>query len=352
MIIHAFFKALLFLGAGAVIHGLHDEQDMKRMGGLRKYMPHHLRRPSSSATWPSRASPPSTASGQRTTSLHAAWHKSPALWAVGVVTAGLTAYYMSRQVVLVWFGKARWEEGSQPVEAAAVAAAGDGRPPHGAAAGHGEHGEASGHGVEPHESPWTMTIPLIVLAGASMLGGLLNLPFGGLDLLNRWLEPVLPRHDRPGPHVDTAVKVGLILVTVAICVVGIIARPSSRGCAAPSTPPSSRPLLEHAWYNDDEVSRLRAGTATEAADFAAYDVDKGVIDGAVNGVARLTASIGRKLRQLQTGYVRNYALGIAGGSGGHPALRGPPGRELTVNPGFPILTTSSSCRRSAPSSWP
>ena len=104
MIMHAFFKALLFLAAGSVIHALHDEQNMKKMGGLRKYMP---------ITFPTfiigylalSGIPPFDGFWSKDDILQAAWHMSPALWAVGAVTAGLTAYYMSRQVALVLAGQ-------------------------------------------------------------------------------------------------------------------------------------------------------------------------------------------------------------------------------------------------------
>ncbi len=109
MIMHAFFKALLFLAAGSVIHALHDEQNMKKMGGLRKYLP---------VTYPTfiigylalAGIPPFDGFWSKEDILDSAWHMSPALWAIGAFTAGLTAYYMSRQVALVWLGQARWKE--------------------------------------------------------------------------------------------------------------------------------------------------------------------------------------------------------------------------------------------------
>src|SRR5581483_1062031 len=109
MVTHAFFKALLFLGAGAVIHGLHDEQDMKRMGALRKYMP------VTAATfiigWLAISGFPGLAGfWSKDDILAAAWGHSKALWVIGAVTAGLTAYYMTRQVALVFFGQPRWKE--------------------------------------------------------------------------------------------------------------------------------------------------------------------------------------------------------------------------------------------------
>ena len=109
MVTHAFFKALLFLCAGSVIHGLHDQQDMKRMGGLRKWMP--ITFVTFLVGWLAISGiPPFAGFWSKDEVLAAAWHKSPALWVVGTVTAGLTAYYMSRQVALVFFGKPRWDE--------------------------------------------------------------------------------------------------------------------------------------------------------------------------------------------------------------------------------------------------
>src|SRR4051794_12206140 len=134
MITHAFFKALLFLGAGSVMHGMHNEQDMKRMGALRKWMP--ITAGTFIVGWLAIAGvPPFAGFWSKDEILLNAFDKSPALWAVGLVTALLTAYYMSRQVFLVFFGKARWEDHAEE---------------------HGAHGE-----LKPHESPWTMTLPLV-----------------------------------------------------------------------------------------------------------------------------------------------------------------------------------------------
>jgi NADH-quinone oxidoreductase subunit L len=316
MLTHAFFKALLFLGAGSVIHGMHGEQDMKRMGGLRKWMP--ITFITFLVGWLAISGiPPFAGFWSKDEVLAAAWHKSPTLWAIGFVVAGLTAYYMTRQVALVWFGKPRWQEEAHPAEAAAIpetahaesvatAGADHGSP---AAAGHGGHDE----GGDPHESPWTMTLPLIVLGLGGALAGLFDLPYWHLDLLNRWLEPVLPFTIAPDPHVDSSVKVALAAATTVLCLLGMVVAfiPWLRSAEHPALEPA---LLEHAWYYDAAVSAFVGGPGEAAADFTAYQVDKGVIDGAVNGVAGLTAFAGRNLRKLQSGYVRNYALGIAGGA--------------------------------------
>jgi NADH-quinone oxidoreductase subunit L len=287
MITHAFFKGLLFLCAGSVIHGLHDEQNMKRMGGLRRWMP--VTFVTFLIGWLTISGiPPLSGFWSKDDVLLAAWHKSHALWAIGFLTSGLTAYYMTRQVALVWFGQARWEESAG--QAAAEEAA------------HTTRGR-------PHESPWVMTLPLIVLGFLSVVGGVINLPFGKWDFLTRWLAPVLP----PDPHVDTGVKVTLAVATVALALVaiGLAWVPWTRRAEHPDLEPA---VLQHGWYYDDAVSAFVAGPGTDLFNFDAYAVDAGVIDGAVNGVARLTRSGGSLVRRLQTGYVRNYALGVAAGA--------------------------------------
>jgi NADH-quinone oxidoreductase subunit L len=308
MVSHAFFKALLFLGAGSVIHGMHDEQNMKRMGGLRRWMP--LTFVTFLIGWLAISGiPPLDGFWSKDDVLDAAWHFSPALWAVGFLTAGLTAYYMTRQVALVWFGKARWEEHRPaPAPAAAPTAAGHAEPEPAASAltAPAVHGAGA-----PHESPWTMTVPLVALATLTVFGGLLDLPFG--HALDRWLEPVFPPAIAPDPHISASLKVVLAVVTLAIALVAMVL--AFRPWAARAEHPALEPaVLQHGYYYDAAVSAFVAGPGTELADFAAVDVDQDTIDGAVNGVAWLTRQTGRLLRKLQTGYVRNYALGIAGGA--------------------------------------
>jgi NADH-quinone oxidoreductase subunit L len=299
MVTHAFFKALLFLCAGAVIHGLHDQQDMKRMGALRKLMP--ITAYTFIIGWLAIAGiPPLSGFWSKDDILAAAWHKSPALWAVGFVTAVLTAYYMTRQVALVFFGKARWgdAEGAKPAVAAEPAEVG----------GHSEDGHGS-----PHESPWTMALPLVVLAALAAIGGLLNLPWGKANLLERWLDPVL------GPYsvAHTISSNGKILsaaATVVLCVVavGLGFRVWGKSAEHPELEPQP---LQRAWYIDDTVYPTIIARPGEAlADFSADVVDHEIVDGAVNGVGRLVRAGGGQMRKLQTGYVRNYALGIAAGS--------------------------------------
>jgi NADH-quinone oxidoreductase subunit L len=303
MITHAFFKACLFLGAGSVIHGMHDEQDMKRMGALRKWMP--VTAMAFMVSWLAIAGiPPFSGFWSKDDILAAAWQKNPAFYVVGALTAGLTAYYMTRQVWLTFFGTPRWrDDADEPSGAGATEPE-----PVAGQAGHEEH---VSHGRAPHESPWTMTVPLGILGVLAAIGGIINLPFGNLDFLARWLDPLL------GPFstvstVSTGTKVGLAVLTTALCVagIGIGIRIWSRSAEQPKLEPE---ILQRAWYVDDAYSVV-FGEGGEAFANEAALVDSKVIDGAVNGAGVVVEETGGLLRRLQTGYVRNYALGITAGA--------------------------------------
>ena len=278
MVTHAFFKALLFLGSGSVIHGMHDEQDMRKMGGLRKYMP--ITAATFIVGWLAIAGiPPFSGFWSKDDILLAAYDKSPVLWAVGFVAALLTAFYMSRQVFMVFFGKERFET----------------------------EGE---HAVHPHESPWTMTAPLVALAGLAAVGGALNLPFThDLGFLDRWLEPVLAGNehivDQPG-----VLKAGLAIGTALLCAAAIAFAVRVYLQARADAKTFEPEILAHGWYYDEGISAFVGGPGREAFE-ATATFDREVIDGGVNGVAALVRLGAAKLRLAQTGYVRNYALGIA-----------------------------------------
>jgi NADH-quinone oxidoreductase subunit L len=312
MITHAFFKALLFLGAGSVIHGMHDEQDMRRMGGLRKYMP--ITAGTFIVGWLAISGIiPFAGFWSKDEILAKAWSsQNYALWVIGAVAALLTAFYMTRQVWLVFFGPERWRDdaallGREPTPH-------DAQEPVAAAANQGDHGE----GTEPHESPWTMYLPLAALAGLSVIGGALDLPFATtkLNFLDRWLE-------LPEAHATSGFG-GLALSTIALAVglVGILAgvRFYRNGLRADGADPTVErlgrfaPVLDNAWYIDFGLSRLVSGPVTAFARFLSEGVDRAGIDGAVNGIATAARGGGGGLRRLQTGLVRNYALGIAIGT--------------------------------------
>lgn len=175
-----------------------------------------------------------------------------------------------------------------------------------AAVGHDERGG------EPHESPPVMWVPLVILAVASLLGGLVNFPYFGANFLERFLEPVFPASIVPVIHMASGTKVILSLVVLAGCLAGIAF--GLRAWQTEERPDLEPAVVRHGWYIDEAVSLSVSGPLAEGAEQVAYGVDRGIIDGAVNGVARLSAGSGRLLRHLQTGYVRNYAIGLALGT--------------------------------------
>jgi len=317
MVTHAFFKALLFLGAGSVMHGLHDEQDMKRMGALRRWMP--ITTGTFIVAWLSIAGvPPFSGFWSKDEILVNAYDKSVVLWAVGAVTALLTAYYMSRQVFLVFFGEPRWQEADTPRASRSEAQARPGGEEKtseeadataATAAAHGAHGD-----FRPHESPWTMALPLVALAGLSAVGGALNLPIDkSTEFLTKWLEPVFGSslHEVTA---STGTKWVLFVVTLVLVLIGIgLARAVYLAHRVPEE--SVEPVvLRRAWGFDGFVSALVEGPGRLFAAWSAYVFDLKVIDGAVNGVADLVRDGGTRLRRIQTGFVRNYALGVAAGA--------------------------------------
>jgi NADH-quinone oxidoreductase subunit L len=316
MVTHAFFKALLFLGAGSVIHGMHGEQDVRRMGGLRRFMP--ITAVTFIVGWLAISGvPPFSGFFSKDEILFFAWGsggaQGRALWAIGLVTALLTAFYMSRLVFMVFFGKPRWTE---PVagDPAPVAAEG--------ATDQAETGEAAtvsapepasahpgGH-VEPHESPWLMTLPLVVLAVLAAVAEVINLPFTpDLKVLEHFLEPVVGANEA---HIDvaTATKVGLAVAAVVAALTGIaIASLVYLRRRVTAVEPG---VLAHAWYYDEAITRFVGGPGTKGFDAVAW-FDRTVVDGAVNGVAAVVRTSGRGLRTVQSGFVRSYALGISAG---------------------------------------
>ena len=278
MVCHAFYKGLLFLAAGSVIHGLEDEQELARMGALRKWLPWTF------ATflvgWLAIAGiPPLAGFWSKGDVLANVYAKSFPLYVAGVITAFLTAYYMSRLFYLTFTGKARWQE-----------AAGD-QPAH----------------HTPHESPWVMRIPLLVLAFCAFFGGVLDLPWTNRGL-NNFLGPVFAGtlyHD----NLSMTSQWVLLAIDGVIAVAGLaVAWVLWRVTA--SRPALTPAFLERVWYWDDFYDALIGRPGQAVARFSATVIDAKVIDGAVNGVASLVKSSSTGARRLQTGYVRNYALGI------------------------------------------
>ena len=373
MVTHAFFKALLFLGSGSVIHGMNGDQDMAHYGGLRRFMP--VTAGTFVVGWLAIAGvPPFAGFWSKDEILAFAWNESPLLWAVGLVTAVLTAFYMTRQVVLTFFGRGRfadprpaeveaaWEarlaEVDATVEAAkqTVAAETDnGQPAEGLeaaeqalAAARAEQAtlraaadvrpEPSGLALEaapdvgpvadalpdevavraehhPHESPRSMTLPLVVLAALSVVGGLVQLPFSSTTKrLEHWLEPTLFHNE---VHLTIGAGTLWILAVVAVLggVVGIGVAVAAYAARRVDHRLFEQPVLADAWRLDRAVSRFMGGPGRAGFEAVAR-FDEAVVDGAVDGVATLVRKEAGLLRRFHNGLVRTYAVGIGVGAVG------------------------------------
>jgi NADH-quinone oxidoreductase subunit L len=315
VVAHAFYKATLFLGAGSVIHSDADNQDMRTMGGLRKYMP--LTALGFVVAWLAIAGvPPLAGFWSKDEVLSRAYFAGDyGVWIVGIAAAALTAFYMTRTVWLVFYGNERFQaEGGaevpeeSPFESPTVPAF---APPEPARLTH-----------PPHESPSTMTFPILVLAAAAAVGGVLSLPFGGLEFLTEWLHH--PTFDGV-PEIDVTSFVAattLTVISVLVALVGLTVafRIYRRGIPNPDADPLparlgfTGRLFQHAYYFDEAIADLVRGPVLRAADWLSRAFDLGVIDGAVNGVATLVRDTGGRLRRVQTGLVRNYALGVVLGA--------------------------------------
>jgi len=293
MVTHAFFKALMFLGAGSVMHGTEDTQDMRIMGGLKKFMP--ITATTFLFGWLAIAGiVPFAGFWSKDEILASVWVGGEGvsahyiLWAIGALTAFLTAFYMTRQVRLVFYGEERWR-------------------------GKLHH--------DPHESPKVMTTPLVVLAALSLVGGAINLPKESFKFLTEWLSPALPGIEPLEVH---SFGQGFLLSTVAVLLGAIgIAWAASvyrRGLTADGQDPVIVRLgglgrfFDRGWGIDPAVSYFVDKPGRAAAEVLSQPVDQGLIDGAVNGVAAVVVGVGQQVRRLQTGFVRNYALTLLSGA--------------------------------------
>jgi len=281
MVCHAFYKGLLFLGAGSVIHGLEDEQDMKRMGGLRRLMPWTF--VTFLTAWLALAAvPPFAGFWAKGDILTNVYGKSLVLYALGLLTAFFTSYYMSRIFFLTFTGRERWAEPAP-----------DGRPP--------LH--------RPHESPWVMRAPLVVLSFFAVFAGAADLPWVHVGTLAQWLGPVFgsrlfDAHQSAGEQVGLAVADGVVAVAAALVAWRLWRRTADRPALEPS-------FLRRVWYWDDVYDALVGRPSQVLARACAVVVDGRLIDGAVNGVGRLVRATGSGVRRVQTGFVRSYVIGIA-----------------------------------------
>jgi NADH-quinone oxidoreductase subunit L len=273
---HAFFKALLFLGAGSVIHAMGGEQDMRKMGGLGKKLK------ITNITFllgciAIAGIPPFSGFFSKDEILSAAYGKSPVYYAVGVFTALLTAFYMFRLYASTFLGTFR-----------------------------GTHDQE--HHL--HESPPAMTIPLIVLAILAVFAGFLGIPevvAPNAHILGHYLAPVLGE-GASGPEVAHGTEWGLMGVSVVLAFIGSIwawvrfSRKPELG-----EPTGFGKVLANKWYVDEFYNAIIVRPLDMLAQFLVF-FDKNVIDGIVNGVGRLVQYGSRQLRLIQSGQVGGYVL--------------------------------------------
>ena len=307
---HAFFKACLFLGSGSVIHAMGGEQDMRKMGGLRQHMPYTF--------WTFAISVLAIAGTPLTSGFfskdeilwlaYSSEHGAPMLWLLGVVGAGMTAFYMFRQFFMVFFGQCRADHHTQ------------------------EH---------LHESPKVMTLPLVVLAIGALFAGWIGLPavFGGSQFAH-WLEPVAGAHAEE--HADHALELGLMAVSISVAALGffIAYLMYYRTTLSPELFANLAGglfyrLFERKYYLDEIYQAVFVnGTLLLARIGSLFDqyvidgivdgsasvtrfvswinglFDYYIIDGLVNAIANITFWVGNRFRRVQTGNINSYLYGI------------------------------------------
>ncbi len=292
MITHAFFKALLFLGAGSVIHGMHHEQDMRKYGALRKAMP--ITAFTFIIGWLAIAGiPPFSGFWSKDEVLLAAWNENKIAWVMLLAAAVMTAFYMSRLVFMTFFGEKRW--GTAVIEEEA------------------HESETEKHEIAPHESPMVMWLPLVLLSGLAAIAGFLNLPFShDTKHLEKWLEPILFGNE---VHVTASGQTKWLLAVIAIigASIGVIAAIFVYLKNRVATSKIEHAILEDAWRFDSTVSSFMGGPGRKSFEATTW-FDQNIIDGAVNGVGKVTQRVSTRLRGVQTGLIRSYALGMVIGA--------------------------------------
>ena len=297
---HGFFKGLLFLDSGSVIHAVHEEQDMRRMGGLWRKIPitYGTMLIGSLAI---AGIPPLAGFFSKDEILGEAFKNGfLVVWAVGFVVAGMTAFYMFRLMGMTFWGPSHVDPAIEPTI---------------------------------HESPRSMTVSLVLLAIPSVLIGMvLGLPFGG-GLLKTWLEPVFGETVALSGHAEAGFALfgidgALIIASVAVATLGIVvawrffgielgplrSEPRPKAVVAIAEANGATRFLYRASLNKwwfDELNDLLFIRIGGRLAMAAWWFDRNVVDGTVNGIGSVAVGFGRGLRRVQTGRVQNYALGIA-----------------------------------------
>jgi NADH-quinone oxidoreductase subunit L len=273
LLTHGFFKANMFLGAGSVMHGMNDDVNMRHYGALRTPM---------KITFVTFAFgylailgiPPFAGFFSKDKIIEAAFADNTVIGLCALLGAGITAFYMTRVMLMTFFGKKRWEEG-----------------------------------VHPHESPAVMTWPLIILAALSLGGGALY--FAGHWIVG-WLEPIVG-HQEDHPPVSALV---MTLITLAVVAVGIVIAVLKYRRDIPREAPAGSPVTVFArrdLYGDalNEAVLMRPGQYLTRT---LVWLDNRGVDGLVNGLAALFGGLSGRLRRFQTGFVRSYALSMVFGA--------------------------------------
>jgi NADH-quinone oxidoreductase subunit L len=341
---HAFFKALLFLGAGSVIHGMHHEQDMRNMGGLAKYLPITYAVMTIGTIAITGLGIPGLEWGfagfySKDTIIHAAWEAgqtSPVgyfAFIIGVLVAGLTAFYSWRLAFFTFNGHARWGHDDH--------AHAHGHDDHAHAQAHDDHASAAqiethseplpdhddghghGHDHKPHESPWVMLIPLLVLSVGAIGAGFIFEPlFVGHERAEFWKgaiftaasNHVLGEHELP-EWVALAPLVASVLGLAVAAYVYLLKEGLGARLAARGGPLYT--FFYNKWFFDELYEATFVRGAKALGDLFWKVGDQKIIDGlGPNGVAWVTALTGKQVGKAQSGYVYHYAfvmlLGVAG----------------------------------------
>ena len=282
---HAFFKALLFLGSGSVIHGMHGQQDMRHMGGLKKHMPITYWTFVAATLAISGIFPFAGFFSKDEILFNTLVDGHVLYWGVATVAALITAFYMFRAVFMTFHGEERFDH----------------------------------HKVHPHEAPWTMAVPLIILAVLSAVGGFVGFPIiEGADKFKEFLAPsIAVLH--PEAHHPMSFEIFMMAFSMAVAGVGIfiaykcyIKKPE-----LPDRVVAKFPVVYEYIYNKYYMDEFYDAAVVEpiknGSDFLWHGVDETVVDGAVNGSASTVVWLSDHLRKLETGFVQTYALAILAG---------------------------------------
>jgi NADH-quinone oxidoreductase subunit L len=335
---HAFFKALLFLGAGSVIHAVGGEQDMRRMGGLRKLIPVTFW-VVTIATIAIAGIPPFAGFFSKDEILGAVFHSpygGPVIWGIGVLTAGLTSFYMFRLWFMTFFGELKL--GSVDLGEEAHAANAPAQAAHGSASHSHGHADDHSHGHGGvHESPWVMLAPLVILAVLSFVGGWVGVPqfMRGHNEIEHFLAPVM----QSGPSVageavsdkdattshageatpeNTGEEWLLAGTSVAAALIGLFFAYLFY-YKSPELPERITSKMHgiymmvlHKYYVDEGYGAIFVKPLLALSTVVLWrGVDQGVIDGLVNGAGTASRGVGNELRQMQSGNIRSYAAWVA-----------------------------------------